>query len=244
MRGYYRVIIHAALGAAVVSSGAAEATMRTQPGKQKVKELSKEEIAAARTALGACVVKADRAKVTKYLANSDSVNVDYAAIGSDPMRFMFYFPALMSGCAKYNVPQLRDSVFMKAGGLRNLLLEAAYLDAAKTTPKPLLNANGEPAEAPARTFATKDDKLPAAQTFAALADCTAAKGSTEADAVLRTTTGSAEERTAAVALAPVIGTCVQEGTNISLTPATIRTIAAEGMWQRYARSPSATMASK
>ncbi len=135
-------------------------------------------------------------------------------------------------------------IFVKPGALRTLLMEEAYL--AKypgTKPKPLVDEKGEPAVAPPRIYASKGDLLVQAVAYAQLADCTAANGPELADAVLRTGAGLPDERTAAVALAPVIGQCVQEGQNITLTPEVIRGLAAEGLWQRYVSTSMPAQAS-
>lgn len=238
-KGLVLGIIVAGLGVNSPVIGAESLKMKLAP--KKVEPITNQQFSELRGKLGQCIVKSNKAKVAKYLANSDSMTIDYAALDTDQQRFMFYFN--MQACMKYSAPQLQQPVFMAPGGLRNLLLESAYLDSEQATPKPLLNEKGEPAAASARAFPTKGDNLPAVTAYAALADCVAAKDPALADALLRTGFGLPDERQAAVALAPSIGTCVQEGSNVSLTPASIRTLAAEGMWHRYANAPK-TVASK
>lgn len=205
-------------------------------GKQKVKELSKEEFADLRAKLGACLADKSKDMAGKLLTHSDSVAVDYAGMGVQPQMYMFSWR--MDLCQKYNNPALMGPIFARPGALRTLLMESGYLAKNNRAPKVELDDKGQPVLAPARMFVAKGDQLPQAVAYAQLADCTAANGTDLADAVLRTGAGSAEERAAAVALAPVIGQCVQEGQNISLTPETIRALAAEGMWQRYIAPPA------
>lgn len=244
MRGFKKGIALCALVAMMGVSAPASAIDSLKPklAPAKVKPITAEQFAELRSKLGACVVKGNKSKVAKYLANSDSMTVDYAALDSNPQMFFFYFN--MQACMKYNVPQVNQLVMMKAGGLRNLLLESAYLDDEQAAPQPLLNEKGEPALAPARAFPTKGDGLAAVVSYAALADCVAAKDPALADGVLRTGAGLPDERKAAVALASVLSGCVQEGANVALTPASIRTIAAEGMWHRYANKTKTAVASK
>jgi hypothetical protein len=208
-------------------------------GAPKVNPLSKEEFAEMRGKLGACIVRRAPEAVGKLMDHSDSLTTDYAGMGVQA-PVMFNFQLRLDLCQNYNRPQLNQPIFVKPGALRNLLMEQAYLAKFAKTPQPLLDEKGEPKLAPPRTFVTKGEQLPQAVAYAALADCTAATGSELADAMLRTGAGMPEERTAAVALAPVIGQCVQEGQNIALTQETIRALAAEGMWQRYMAKPAPT----
>jgi hypothetical protein len=242
MRGLRKAIITSAVVAVIGLSGGAYAANSLKSGAKpaKVKPISKEEFADLRGKLGACIVSRNQSAVKKYLENSDSMTVDYRGMGVDPRMAMFMFR--MDACTKFNVPQMAQPIFATPGALRNLLLEADYLEKQKAKPAPLLDSNGQPAPARVRAFVTKDDKLQAATAYAALADCTAALGTDLADTVLRTGAGLADERAAAVALAPVIGGCVAEGQDVQLTPATIRALAAEGLWQRYA-TPNTARAS-
>lgn len=226
----------------VTTNAMAMDSLSVKPGKSKVKPITFEQFATLRAKLGACIVQRNRAKVKAYLQHSDSVTVDYKALDTDNMKFMFYFN--MQGCADYNPPQMTEQVFKAPGGLRNLLLEAAYLDAVKAAPQPAVDDKGEPTAAPERSFPTTTDALASVKMFAAIADCTAAKNPAGADAVLRSNAGLADERQAAVALAPTIGTCVPNGQNFSLTPASIRTLAAEGLWGRYASGNPAQASAK
>jgi hypothetical protein len=242
MKGMKKTITACAILAALGMAGATQGATKLKSGPPKVNPLTKEEFADLRAKLGACVVKRASDAVGKLMAHSDSLTIDYAGMGlAQPQMMMFQFR--LDLCQKYNVPQLFQPVFVKPGALRNLLMEQSYLAKFASLPKPLLNENGEPALAAPRTFATKDEHLSQAKIYAQLADCTAAYGTELADALLRTGAGLPEERTAAVALAPVIGQCVQEGQEIALTPEVIRSIATEGLWQRYVAAPTSAQAS-
>jgi len=233
MRGLRKAIVFGALAAAVGMSGGANGAESLKPKVKapKLEPLPKEKFAELRGQLGACIVARNNAMAKKYLENSDSLTVDYKAMDVDPKRAMFMFR--MDACTKYNVPQMAQPVFMTPGALRNLLLEATYLEQVKSKPQVALDENGQPIAAPARRFASTDGNLAPAAAFAAIADCAVAKDAGLADAVLRTGAGLPEERAAAVALAPVIGECVPAGQNVELTPTSIRALAAEGLWQRF-----------
>lgn len=244
MRGQRKGIALCALAAVLGMSGAAQAatTLKPKLAPAKVEPLTKEKFAELRQALGACIVSKNQSAVKKYLAHSDSMTIDYTGMGVDPKFAMFMFK--LDACKDYNVPQMAQPIFMTPGALRNLLLEATYLEKAQAKPAPLMDAGGKPSPSPARSFASKEDKLASATAFATIADCTATNGLDLADALIRTGAGLPEERQAAVALAPVIGACVPEGQNVSLTPSTIRIIAAEGLWQRYASASTAQASAK
>jgi len=246
-QGRIRMTLAAVALLGVTTSAMAADTMvmdslSVKAGKTKVKPITYEEFATLRAKLGACIVQRNRSKVKAYLQHSDSVTIDYKSLGTDETKFMFYFD--ISGCSDYNVPQLTQPVFVAKGGLRNLLLESAYLDAVKSAPQPAVDDKGEPTAGVTRNFPTTTDALPSVKMFAALADCTAAKNPAAADAVVRSRAGLSDEKDAAVALAPTIGSCMPAGQNISLTQASIRTLAAEGLWGRYAAGPPAQASAK
>jgi hypothetical protein len=240
MKGHREIRIAFALLAMLGAATNVQAATSLKPGPVKVKPLSKEEFADLRAKLGACLVDKSKEGVAKLLAHSDSLGTDFAAMGVQPQMFMFSFR--MDLCQKYSNPGLMGPLFAKPGALRNLFMEQAYLAKNPTAPKPLLDANGQPALAAARTYASKGDLLVQAVAYAQLADCTAANGPELADKLLRTGTGLADERAAAVALAPVIGDCVTQGQNIALTQDTIRALAAEGMWHRYVNTAKPALA--
>jgi hypothetical protein len=212
-------------------------SLTVKPGKAKVKPITLGQFAEFREKLGACIVQRNRAKVKAYLQHSDSVTVDYKALGTDQMMFGFtYFQ--MQACQDFNPPQVAQEVFMKPGALRSLLQEATYMDQLKAVPPPAVDDKGEPTPGMVRNFATTTDALQSVKIFAALADCAAAKNPAGADAVVRSHAGLGDEKDAAVALAPTIGSCMPEGQNIKLTQQSIRTLAAEGLWGRYASGPA------
>lgn len=241
MKGLKRgIIIHAVMLAALGMNGAANAAASAKNIPHKLEPLSKEEFADMRKKLGICVIERNKALVAKFLANSDSVTTDYAAVGIPAQGFVFAFK--MDVCQKFNPPQMAQYI-AKPGILRSILLEQTYLAHEPSAPQQLLNDKGEPAPSPARKYVSKADQLASAASYGELADCTAQNGTALADTVLRTGAGMPEERTAAVALAPVIGQCIPAGLDIKLTPDTIRALAAEGLWQRYASASDSAHAS-
>lgn len=240
MRGFGNFMICGAIVASFGSATAANAAASARNVPVKLEPLSKEEFATLRSQLGACVVEKNKAQVAKFLAHSDSLTTDFAAMGVQPQMFIFSFK--MDQCQKYNPPQM-GQYLMKPGVFRSMLMENAYLAKTPSAPQPILNDKGEPAPAPVRSYVSRQDQLAQATAFAELADCTAANGTAMADAVLRTGAGMPDERQAAVALAPVIGQCIPAGMDIKLTPDTIRGLAAEGMWQRYASVTTSTQVS-
>jgi hypothetical protein len=112
-----------------------------------------------------------------------------------------------------------------------MLAEEAYL-AANPLPPTLPEGATETVE---RTFVSKEDDFTLARALAAFGDCIVFRDTSKADTLLRTMPGSAAERSAAVALAPILGACLDEGSTISLTAASIRSFVADGLWNRFTR---------
>ncbi len=179
MKGLKRgIIIHGVLLASLgmtglTMSGAANAAASAKNIPHKLEPLSKEEFADMRKKLGACVTERNKALVAKFLANSDSVTTDYAAVGIPPQGFVFAFK--MDVCQKFDPPQMAQYI-AKPGILRSILMEQAYLAHQPTAPQPIVNDKGEPAPGPARRYVSKDDSLVQATSYGELADSTAQNG--------------------------------------------------------------------
>ncbi|MDE2562227.1 MAG: hypothetical protein KGL48_08260 [Sphingomonadales bacterium] len=123
---------------------------------------------------------------------------------------------------------LESTFFMSTSSIRGLLSEQAYLAG-----RPAYLAAPEGAVIPARTFVATGDELPVARGLAQFEDCVATTDPANADALLRTKPGTAEENAAARALVPALGACLAKGQTLSFTAQSIRSFAAEGMWQRF-----------
>ncbi|WP_338465856.1 hypothetical protein RXV95_09745 [Novosphingobium sp. ZN18A2] len=112
--------------------------------------------------------------------------------------------------------------------MRGLLAEQAYLANRRTYIAPPPDS-----VVPARTFVATGDDLPIARGLAQFEDCIAMTDPAGADALLRTKPASIDEDTAARALAPALGKCLPKGQTLSFTAQSVRSFAAEGMWQRF-----------
>lgn len=124
--------------------------------------------------------------------------------------------------------------------LRNLLTEAAYLKENNGA----LETNSDDSEIlTTRYFALSQDP-DQARLIAGFGDCVVYRQPELADNLLRTKPASEGEGLAVGALAPHLGDCLQSGRDISLTPASLRTIVADGLWARsqnqIARAQEAT----
>ncbi len=69
--------------------------------------------------------------------------------------------------------------------------------------------------------------------MADFADCITFADVTGADALLRTGPATNDEGAAVRKLMPALSACVVAGQNLALTPSSIRSVVADGMWSRY-----------
>ena len=176
-----------------------------------------------------CVLTNKPDKVAHFLENSDTMQVDFKALGISEAKLGNELG--WDKCFNYEVNHAQFLVQIKfqPNGFRTLLQEEAYLDAHR---KPPVLADTA-VETVSHRFVSEGDLLKQAQGLAAFADCITFKNSSGADALLRTRPRSPEERLSARALAPTLGACLVEGQTISLTAENIRAVVADGLWSRF-----------
>lgn len=136
-----------------------------------------------------------------------------------------------------DVRSARLAMSFTPGRLRALLQEEAYLgeqdQGAIVIPQ-------DAGELTLRQYVSTGEDATRARGVGNFSDCIVHRDAAGADALLRTQPASAEEDRAARSLAPVLGTCLIQGQTIEFTPASIRAMAADGLWSRlvYGSQPS------
>jgi len=180
-------------------------------------------------AFGRCIYESNKTAAAAILSHSDGMTVDLqGAKITDLDRAL-----RMSDCLGEQASGTQSALGFKFGRemLRGLLAEATYL--AGHSAAPTLAAGA--VEVIDRNYVSDSDKLPQARALGAFADCIVFNDVAGSDALLRTIPASTGERAAARALAPSLGKCLDQGTELSMTPASIRGYVADGLWNRFSR---------
>lgn len=172
-----------------------------------------------------CVQKSVPNRVDWFLRNSDDKEYVHPK-GSHSIGTYLVIDQCLGDTM--NGMTLESTFFMSTSSIRGLLSEQAYLAG-----RPAYVVAPEGAVMPARSYIATGDELPSARGLGEFEDCIAITDPADADALLRTKPASLEEMTAARALAPTLGTCLPKGQTLSFTAQNVRSIAAEGMWQRF-----------
>jgi hypothetical protein len=225
----------AILLAGFATPGAAQLEPQMQTGSHirvKPEVLDPLEAGRTRKQFAQCVYARNPALVRALLRHSDPETIDMTAGGTAPPKNLVEQLGL-DGCLSAQMNATQAALGLKASSLalRSLLLEEDYL-AGNSAPPQLRAAE---AEDTGRIYISQGDALARARAFGQLADCVTFADTASADALLRTMPESDQERMAARALAPVIGPCMTEGQTIKVNAAVVRTIAADGLWARYAQ---------
>ena len=181
-----------------------------------------------------CLYRRNSSKAPLLLGNSDPVTIDYNKLKMPSNDIGKYLD--METCLGEQVDETQLGIGLKFSPirLRSMLQEEAYLAANKDAPILPLGS----VESIDRTYISTGDGLNTAKGLGAFSDCLVFRDTKNADALLRAMPGSKEESVAAQALVPTLGACLVQGQTLSLTPSSIRTFAADGLWNRYVRSGS------
>jgi hypothetical protein len=176
-----------------------------------------------------CIVSHARPKAEAFLAHSDPATVDYAGAGIDPKKTGDVL--WLSECLGEAATQDMNAISMRIPTplLRNLVAEELYLAG---NAQPITIPQGGQ-EGVARLFVTPESQRGAALAVADFADCITFSDPAGADALLRTGPATNDESAAVRKLMPALSACVVAGQNLALTPGSIRSVVADGMWSRY-----------
>jgi hypothetical protein len=175
-----------------------------------------------------CVYDRARAKALVFLQHTDAETIDLAGARITDIKNDLRLSDCLGEQVRYN--ELALGLTIKPPALRDMLAEEAYLAVNRTAPA--VPANAQPVDT---SFISTGEALDQAKAVSAFIDCAIRVDLPHADALLRTMPGSDNERDAAGALAPTLGACLFRGQNFVLTPASIRSFIAFGMWNRFAR---------
>lgn len=174
-----------------------------------------------------CSYSPYKEKVDVLLQNSDPITADFGAAGLDK-RKMFRRDSLIQECLIIDGQEVQASISFSDIALRYMFLEAAYKTSHTNLPDGYADIVGA-----ARTIVTTGTNEGLARSLGAFSDCLAAEDPVGAHAILYTGSGTSAEKEAAMAMVPALSACIMAGQELKLTPATIRTFAADGMWQRF-----------
>ena len=227
-------------GSLLLIGGTAHAQLdpAQQAGSKIYSEPSKVQDAAAAArfskAVAACsYFRLGRDAVDRLLRESDPVSLNVEGANLNWIRI----ERTMKSCMESRMDEYSSNVRLARVGmqfapsrLRALMLEEAYLGSHEA---PISIPEGA-TELTNRTYVSTGDDRNRAAGLGNYADCIVYRDAKGADALLRTEPASPEEDQAARALAPVLGGCLIEGQTIEFTPASIRAIAADGLWSRAA----------
>lgn len=183
-----------------------------------------------RHSFAACLYHNNPSGAVAVLAHSDPLHSDLRAAGIGNASRAFQ----MDDCLGLEVgpTQLALGLRMQQDMLGAMLEEPAYL--ARQRLAPTLPADA--VEVLPRTFVSESDELPRARAMAALADCVVFHNVAGADALVRSSPGSSPEHAMAAALAPAFGSCLTQGQHFNLNAQSMRSIVADGLWNRFGRS--------
>lgn len=176
-----------------------------------------------------CIFSRNRAVALKLLADSDPRAIDYGAVGVDSKKLGDELG--MDDCLGTMMlgPDGEMGMKITVPALRNLLAEEAYL-AANDKPLTIPEGGQEMVE---RSFVSAGDELVKAKGLAAFSDCITFNDVADSDGLLRTNPATKDEMSVIQKLVPALGGCLTAGQQLSLTPATIRSVIADGLWSRY-----------
>jgi len=224
-----KAVVIASIGIAIATPAAAQVDHDMQLGsKIPVRPAKADPIldGQIRDRYVSCAYGPHRDKIDPYLLNSDPVTADPDKFGIN-MRQMTSRHDLRN-CFEVIGDQVQGSITYSDTAFRYMMLEAAYLRAYDKLP-----ADHETRVAPLRNYSSKGERLALARSLATLSDCMVAHDPVNADRLLRTFSGTEEEKEAAMAMVPALGACIVEGQDLKITAANIRSFAADGMWQRF-----------
>ncbi|MEZ5743881.1 MAG: hypothetical protein R3D89_09175 [Sphingomonadaceae bacterium] len=223
-----------ALAVALVPSGAsAQVDPNIETGSKIPRRMEKVDPVRAgslRDLYVSCTYGPSRKDIDRLLALSDPLTADFEGAGIR-MNRMFDNNSLRA-CFEVNPDSLRSQISMSDTAFRYMMLEAAYLYLFGELPAD--DGTSAPVE---RSYVSTGEKLVAAKALGTFSDCIAKNDPAGADALLRTPSGTSEEREAAKALVGTLGACLAAGQQLELSITNIRSFAADGMWQRYVARP-------
>lgn len=198
---------------------------------QKPEQLDIDLVRVMQKDFGKCIYRKEAVLADRFLLFSDPVSVDFDALGFEVEDLEDLIEKFsMSDCLNATMRANQSETLLKFDMrlLRPLLAEEAYLEAFDT---PFMLPEDAPEFVIERVFVTSNN-LQKAKSLGAFSDCVVYQSVSEADALLRSRPSSSQEMKSIKALIPALSACVVDGQEVKLTPASIRSIVAEGLWTR------------
>ena len=223
------------------SPAAAQLGPEVQTGSRipvKPKLVSPRDAGIVRKRTGRCLLEKMVVLSRRILEFSDSVTIDWAEVGMTRSKFSKLDAAEECLGQGFDGAQSSLGFTFTDQTLKALLQEEAYLK--EFSAAPMLGEDAK--ESLERSYFSPEKALPAARGFDVFSDCVVYRDTPGSDALLRTSIATKEELTAAQALGPALGACLQQGQEVALTPMNIRMIVANGLWTRYADHNSHSVA--
>ena len=233
-----------ALGAAIAAAAAlstaafAQAGGQQQVGSRFERQPEKSPDRYAKAFIEAfkhCYYKNFAERADKFLIQSDAYTDDIPKGTIDRLTLR---PNKWSAGCQYDQrgTAIESNLSINTRALRYMMAEAAYLYRYPDTAPAGMSPDSE-ATAPnwnvSRRYTSTGEDLGKARFFGDFADCIVAKDPRGADRLVRSEIESPEERAAAMGMVDALGDCLVAGNELELTPANIRSFAADGLWQRY-----------
>lgn len=203
-------------------------------GRDEARELQKR--------VARCSVYLNKELSRDLLANSDPVRIDFAGFDADPGTLMddLDIGECIGRAMKHSTYQMQ--MRFQYATLRALIAEEVYL---MDNDRPLTLPSDSSEFIEARKGARS--LHPRAEGIAKLADCIVYNGTTQSDALLRSTIASKDEDAAIEALYPALMKCGLGGEKeVALDYSMLRQVVADGLWSRsyYTGDQSSQMGSQ
>jgi hypothetical protein len=178
------------------------------------------------TQFGKCLYNRSKGDSLELLNKTDFGFRDFKQIGMDTAKATKIYG--FDDCLRRVADSNSSSVLLtySAMGLRQWLIQAAYFDRYPKGPSWLVPGN----VVGARRYPLSDQYTDVKMQMD-FADCVVARDPNNADYFYRTPSGSAEEQEAVATLTPSLGPCFPRGAHVQLSPAELRALIAEGLWQ-------------
>jgi hypothetical protein len=184
---------------------------------------------------GKCLYNRSKSDSLDLLDKTDFGFRDFQQIGMDTPKAAKIYG--FDDCLRRVAQSNESGVLLtySAQGLRQWLIQAAYMDQYPKGPAWLKAGNVVAARAYPLSEQYKGIKMEME-----FADCVVSADPNNADYFYRTRAGSPEEQDALNTLTPSFAPCFPQGAQVQLSPAQLRTLIGEGLWQaaNHSRPPS------
>lgn len=175
-----------------------------------------------------CVYRRNEATALVFLRATDPVSAPFEVLGNsyDAIEGRLNLGECMGEATM--LEQTQGQMAIPSRALRASLAEESYLARHQTA---LVHASDAPEILTNRPFRASENEAQA-RGLAAFADCVVFHAPAEADALLRASVGTDDERAKARMLVPALSQCLTAGQEADLSTGGIREMVADGLWAR------------